>query len=358
VAIGLERLLREAAVHADQEDPGDGPSQDSRVPVAVHLVTGSYLTERVRPKFEAPQGFVTSFGLGGNRVPDSITVHRLSSLTDVEFWLVSGCERQRTQLSDMFSASLVLGSAEQECGRVWTRGRDEAFRSGDILLAEADEIQRITPTDRPNALFTVFWQRSALERAARECGLGGTPQWAVTRLNGDRLAAAFAALQALLDAASDPEAILQAYQAITEAVLHAANPSNAPALRRSPCHPGVRRAAKRVRASFAESLSLEDLASELRMSKCHLARCFERSLGVPPHRYRRLLRLQSAKRLLEAGLSVGEAANATGFADAPHLTRAFRDWLGVSPAAWGSAWRASDPWSPQAPRTMPPPKPD
>ncbi|MEI9935596.1 MAG: AraC family transcriptional regulator [Pseudomonadota bacterium] len=256
----------------------------------------------------------------------------------------------------MFSASLVLGSSDQQGGFVWTRGKDEPFRSGDILLAEADEIQRITPTDRPSALFTIFWHRSALERAGREIGLAEARQWAVTRLAAGPLSADFAALHTLLESAGDPEAIEQAYRAITAALLRNANPSTTPATRRSPCHPGVRRAAKRVRASFAESLSLEDLASELQMSKCHLARCFERSLGVPPHRYRRLLRLQSARRLLEAGLAVGEAASETGFADAPHLTRAFRDWLGVSPAAWGSAWRASDPWSKQPPQTIPPPK--
>jgi len=243
---------------------------------------------------------------------------------------------------------------------VWTRGNSEPFCPGDILLAEADEIQRITPTDRPSATFTIFWQRSALEHAGRQIGLGGSfsLEWAVTRLSDGALSADFAALCALLQAGTDVEGIVQAYRTLTCALLRAANPSTGPVPRRSPCHPTVRRAAKRVRASFAESLSLEDLASELQMSKCHLARCFERSLGVPPHRYRRLLRLQRARRLLEAGLSVGEAANETGFADAPHLTRAFRNWLGVSPAAWGSAWRASDPWSKQAPRTMPPPKPD
>jgi AraC family chemosensory pili system transcriptional regulator ChpD len=279
----------------------------------------------------------------------------MSNLTDVEFWSVTGCDRQRAQLSDMFSASLVLGTSEAECGRVWTRGRDETFRSGDILLAEADEVQRITPSDRPSALFTIFWRRNALERTAREGGLG-EPQWALTQLRAAALSADFSALRALLEAAGDVEAMLRAYRAITLALLRAANLSTV-AVRRSACHPGVRRAVKRVRAGFAESLTLDDLASELRMSKCHLARCFERSLGVPPHRYRRLLRLQSARRLLERGLSVGEAASETGFADAPHLTRAFRDWLGVSPAAWGSAWRASDPWSEQLPQTIAPPKP-
>jgi AraC-like DNA-binding protein len=289
-------------------------------------------------------------------MPDSLAVHRLSSLTDVEFWSTAGCERPRTRLSEMFSASLVLGPCDAECGRVWIRGTEQPFRSGDILLVEADEIQRITPSDRPSALFTIFWQRSALERAARESGLAGPLQWAVAQLSASSLSADFARLHMLLEAAGDSEAILQAYRATTESLLRAAN-CGAATVKRGVPHPGVRRAARRVRSSFAESLSLDDLAAELQMSKCHLARCFERALGVPPHRYRRLLRLQAARRLLEAGLSVGEAASETGFADAPHLTRAFRDWLGVSPAAWGSAWRASDPWSKEAPQTIAPPKP-
>ena len=68
---------------------------------------------------------------------------------------------------------------------------------------------------------------------------------------------------------------MRAYREITLTLLRSANQGALPSLKRTPCHPGVRRAAKRVRDSFAESLSLEDLASELQMSKCHLARCFE-----------------------------------------------------------------------------------
>jgi len=280
----------------------------------------------------------------------------VSSLVDVEFWSLIGCERERTQLSDMFSASLVLGEDDSECGRVWIRGTEQPFRSGDILLAEADEVQTITPTDRPSATFTIFWRRSALESVARDCGLCGPLQWTLTQLSTPSLAAEFAGLQALFQGSAEPDLILQAYRALTVSLLRAANHGTAPPVRRSASHPGVRRAVKRVRESFAESLSLDELANELQMSKCHLARCFERALGVPPHRYRRLLRLQAARRLLEAGCAVGEAASETGFADAPHLTRAFRDWLGVSPAAWGSAWRASDPWSEQAPKTIAPPR--
>jgi AraC-like DNA-binding protein len=224
------------------------------------------------------------------------------------------------------------------------------------LLAEADEIQTITPTDRPISTFTIFWPRSELEQIGCELGLDEATTWPVTRLSAGPLSERFAALQALLASGADADAILQAYGALAADVVQSEHQSREFVASRSPSHPGVRRALRRLRESFAESLSLEDLANELSMSKCHLARCFERSLGIPPHRYRRLLRLRAARRLLERGLSVGEAANETGFADAPHLTRAFREWLGVSPGAWGSAWRAGDPWRKDAPQTIAPPR--
>ena len=52
-----------------------------------------------------------------------------------------------------------------------------------------------------------------------------------------------------------------------------------------------------------------------------------------------VLRVHEARRLLEQGCSVEEAGESAGFADAPHLTRAFREWIGVSPGAWGRARR-------------------
>src|SRR6478752_6343237 len=121
---------------------GIGPSESLGFPLRFTWSLAP-AAERVRPKLQAPQDFATCFELGGNGIPDSVAVHRLSNLSDVEFWSISGCERQRTQLSDMFSASLVLGPCEVECGRVWSRGKEQTFRSGDILLAETDEVQRI-----------------------------------------------------------------------------------------------------------------------------------------------------------------------------------------------------------------------
>jgi len=353
-AIPRQDLLRRASVESDQENPGRGSFEDSRVAAAVHLVSGSYPALRLRPDVRAPQGSVTCFEFNGRRAPEVLAVYRVSSLVNIEFSALHGCSQTRFQLSDAQSASLVLGSGREVCGQLRTRGKQVDFRPGDILLSEAGEIQLTSGLDRPNAFFTISWQPSAFAQTAAESGLSGRTGWKVSELAPGPLSAELEQLYALLESGADAAAVEAAYRSAATGLIGIAGRSDLPATS-SVLHRGVRRALKRLGASLAEPLSLAELAIEAQMSKCHLVRCFQQAFGVPPHRYRILLRLQCARRLLESGLSVSEVAERTGFADAPHLTRAFRDWLGVSPAAWGNAWRASEPWSAKRLQTLPPP---
>jgi AraC-like DNA-binding protein len=343
VAVAAQGLLCAAVVQPHQENSGNGPVNDPRVANTVQLVPRSH-EPSVRPELQAPQGFVTRFTLATKRAPETLTVYRLSSLRGVEFWSLVGAQRERTQLSDMLSASLVLGSSEEECGRAWTRGEERGFRAGDVLLADAGEVQRTTaPIDRHNEFFTIYWQCDALERVAAELGFTGTPDWALTRLAASAVSAELRRLHSSLES-GDALSAEQAYRSATAALLRSARQGMDSAAPPPRAHPCVDRAAERARESLAEPLSLSALASEMHMSKFYLAHSFQHSLGVPPHRYRKLLRVQCARRLLERGLSVADAALQTGFADSPHLSRVFSEWLGVSPSAWRNAWRASDPW--------------
>jgi AraC-like DNA-binding protein len=277
----------------------------------------------------------------------------MSRIQGVEIWSMVSCSRQRQHLSDLWSATLVIATNDEECGSIWLRGEPRSFRSGDILLANAGEVHGISATERPTAYFTIFWERSAFERAACEARHPSSPHWSLALLSAPSVADELTRLRDLLELAAPARDVEAAYRQATAALLRAAATGRDAA--RPVCHPGVRRAAAYAGTSLGQPLSLEQIACEARMSKCHLVRCFQSAIGVPPHRYRTLLRLQRARRLLETGLSVSVVAEETGFADAPHLTRAFREWLGVSPAAWGKAWRASDPWTEQRPKTMPPP---
>lgn len=86
--------------------------------------------------------------------------------------------------------------------------------------------------------------------------------------------------------------------------------------------------------NIAAKLSLEDLAAQANLSPRHFARAFKESTGLSPHRYVVHRRIERAKDLLLRGLSVGEVARRTGFADQSHLSRHFRRLTGVTPKAF------------------------
>jgi len=81
--------------------------------------------------------------------------------------------------------------------------------------------------------------------------------------------------------------------------------------------------------------TLSGLAAEVGVHPVHLARCFRREYGVTVGAYARGLRLEwAAARLTDADASLAEIAAEAGFADQSHFTRAFRAYAGVPPGRY------------------------
>ena len=93
----------------------------------------------------------------------------------------------------------------------------------------------------------------------------------------------------------------------------------------------LRRVLDYVGDNLVKDFRLEDLAKEANLSPYHFARLFKASTGFSPHQYVIRERVECAKGLLLAGLSVGEVARLVGFADQSHLGRHFRRLLGTTP---------------------------
>ncbi|WP_338827183.1 AraC family transcriptional regulator [Bradyrhizobium sp. 27S5] len=66
------------------------------------------------------------------------------------------------------------------------------------------------------------------------------------------------------------------------------------------------------------------------------SRMVRRELGVSPHAFRMLSRLNLARQLLRAGEPIAEVAADAGFSDQSHLTRLFRRTFGTTPGVY---WR-------------------
>lgn len=84
---------------------------------------------------------------------------------------------------------------------------------------------------------------------------------------------------------------------------------------------------------YAESLSLEGLATQFFVSKYHLSHEFNKAVGVGVYRYIMLKRLVIARQLLTDGQTPGEVFGKCGFGDYTTFFRAFKAEYGISPGA-------------------------
>lgn len=84
-----------------------------------------------------------------------------------------------------------------------------------------------------------------------------------------------------------------------------------------------------------ERVTVDDLAKMSRMSRTAYIEKFKRVTGMPPARFIRKNRFETAKRLLrESSMTEAEIATEVGFADASHLIKVFLSEEGVLPSAY------------------------
>lgn len=69
------------------------------------------------------------------------------------------------------------------------------------------------------------------------------------------------------------------------------------------------------------------------VSRTHFSRKFRSETGLSPRDFRRQQRVLAAWCLILDGSDLAEAAARAGFSDQPHMTRQFREILGVTPGA-------------------------
>lgn len=96
----------------------------------------------------------------------------------------------------------------------------------------------------------------------------------------------------------------------------------------------VRRVADYIETHLDAALNLDQLALVAGVSTWHFLRQFRTRFHCAPHAYVIERRIERAKRLLLRGaLPIKEIAASCGFSDQAHMTRLFRRYLGVTPAA-------------------------
>lgn len=99
--------------------------------------------------------------------------------------------------------------------------------------------------------------------------------------------------------------------------------------------PWLAQATDLIHDCFLDGLRVDSVAAQVGVRPSELVRAFRGFHGVPIGSYVRRLRLEwVARRLTESADPIASLAHDAGFADQPHLTRAFHAFSGMTPARY------------------------
>ena len=106
--------------------------------------------------------------------------------------------------------------------------------------------------------------------------------------------------------------------------------------------PLVTKAIRLVEEYYHQGITLEEVATQLRLTPEHISAQFNRELGVNFSTFIRQYRLQKAKELLlSSDLKMYEVAGKVGYADAKYFSRIFKESEGVLPGDYRKARRGT-----------------
>jgi len=96
-------------------------------------------------------------------------------------------------------------------------------------------------------------------------------------------------------------------------------------------HTLIKKAKEIIHDSLGEVISLDEISSELGLSKYQFIRTFKATLGISPYQYFLTLKIEKARRIIEDTNDVYLAVETCNFVDLAHLNKHFKGRYGVTP---------------------------
>jgi len=104
--------------------------------------------------------------------------------------------------------------------------------------------------------------------------------------------------------------------------------------RKTPVREAVLKAQEFLRRNLQETPSLAAIGAHVGLSPFHFLRVFKAHSGMTPHAWLMQERVERSLKLLQQGRPIAETSRQCGFADQSHLTRRFKQVLGVPPGTF------------------------
>lgn len=102
---------------------------------------------------------------------------------------------------------------------------------------------------------------------------------------------------------------------------------------RNPNTERIKKAMVYVRQNLAKSMTLDEIAAHVGISKYYFTREFKRITGQSAFEFINTVRCKEAKRLIADGSSVSEAARSCGFENMSYFSRTYKKFIGSTPSS-------------------------
>lgn len=217
------------------------------------------------------------------------------------------------------------------CGRehIWLDGRSHEAGTDDLTVYHPGQVQASHAQGTPWRIASIYIGHDWLAEATDTVD---GPRFDRPLLGGGATKALCGIVSRAFRAGEPDEAIEQALLSFIGALPW--SNGRAPTLRASATKDLACRVAARLRAEVSSPPELAAIARSEGMTRVGLLRAFKAAFGLPPFAWLANERLKEARRRLSKGDAVASVAADLGFADQPHLTRAFKAAYGVTPARY------------------------
>ncbi|HLK93594.1 MAG TPA: AraC family transcriptional regulator [Polyangia bacterium] len=246
-------------------------------------------------------------------------------------------ERMPTHAHAQYQLTLYDGGPR----RFRVAGHDFGGAPRTAVIIQSGEPHGSVPVADPRVTLRTFYldERLVAEVAASLWRGTGTVAFRAPVIEDAGTVARLLAAHRALDR-GDHTAEERAYFALCDLLQRQASPTGSP-LAPGASEEGLAAARALLADHLTGNVGLAQLAAAAGLSRFHLIRAFQRRYGLTPFAYQRNLRIERARAVLRAGVSLADAAANAGFSDQSHLGRSFRAVMGSTPGEYRASYRAA-----------------
>jgi AraC-like DNA-binding protein len=228
----------------------------------------------------------------------------------------------------------AIGVIEEGAESYYYRGEMHTAAAGSVVLINPDEVHTGQAATPDGWRYRMLYPDASLLQCAASQIAGhrvGQPSFSHTIVDDPMVFASLRYLHLMLENSSSTLAReTRLLWALADLIRRHAETCPVPA--DIPTEPrAISVAREYIHAHFACNITLDELARVTSFSPYHFSRMFRKAVGLPPHAYLNQVRITRAREMLARAVPIVEVADATGFVDQSHLTRAFKALIGVTP---------------------------